>query len=981
MRTHRKALTPKCCLLKTKIFSILLFINLACAWHATAQGWVTNNPLIAPRWWDTATLLTNGMVLVAGGTIENDTNGFADTNESELYDPVAGAPALTGFMIDARNSYQATLMTNGQVLASGGGGDATSEIYNPASGTWGNLANMTTERQDHIAVLLPNGKVLVAGGINDNTATDLSSAEIYNPVLGTWTATASMPYPADTFAAVLLTNGMVLVCGGSDASQSIFAETNAAIYNPATGTWAGTAPMHEARAGHTATLLGNGKVLVEGGTYDTSAEIYDPVAGTWTLAASMNDGRGYSLAVRLTNGEVLVTGDDNPDVELYDPVHNVWTYTNSLPVPGYSQTETLLAGGQVLVTGGSASQYNGPGQDVIETFSLLAAPPTATLTVTNTPTNGVVPLTVQFTSPATDSLGNNVTNWNWSFGDGANSTNRSPSHTYTVVGIYSPSLSVTDSVTAAAVSVSGLQSVTVTNAAVTVSVTPFSGAASLTVQFTSPSVDSLGDTITNWNWSFGDGSNSVAQSPTHVYTMTGSFSPSLVAISTRSSLPLTIYGLAPITVTNPPNPFFQVIYSMPTNSGPNGGLVLTNGVLYGTTINSGTVFAVGTNGLGLTNLYVGLGRPEGGLVLTGSTLYGATYLGGTNGFGSVFGINTNGTGYTNLYSFPSNPNGVGQEPAAGLTLVGNILYGTSQYGGTYDDGTVFAISTNGTGISDQYIFSLANGSRANSDGDGPLAKVIFANGVLYGTTEAGGTSGDGVVFSVATNNPSSFAVLHYFSSDLNNGTNYDGAFPFAGLLLVGNTLYGTSAFGGVYGSGSVFAVTTNGNFTNLYSFTGGTDGASPEGELIVSGGTLYGTATAGGTSGDGVIFSINTNGTGFKTLYSFTGGNDGSTPKGALTLGGNVLYGATTAGGASGNSGAIFSYVLSSPALLSITRSGTNVILTWSTSASGYTLQSSAQLGAGASWSAASPSPVVVNGLETVTNGISGSTKFYRLSQ
>ena len=135
------------------------------------------------------------------------------------------------------------------------------------------------------------------------------------------------------------------------------------------------------------------------------------------------------------------------------------------------------------------------------------------------------------------------------------------------------------------------------------------------------------------------------------------------------------------------------------------------------------------------------------------------------------------------------------------------------------------------------------------------------------------------------------------------------------------------------------------------------------------------------SSGDGVIFSINTNGTGFKTLYSFTGGNDGSTPKGALTLGGNVLYGATTAGGASGNSGAIFSYVLSSPVLLSIARSGTNVILTWSTAASNYTLQSSTQLGTGASWGTASPLPVVVNGLETVTNGISASTKFYRLSQ
>ena len=92
-----------------------------------------------------------------------------------------------------------------------------------------------------------------------------------------------MPYPADTFAAVLLTNGTVLVCGGSDASDGIYTETNAAIFNPLTLTWTNTTPMNEARAGHTATLLPNGKVLVEGGTGDNTAEIYDPVAVTWTL--------------------------------------------------------------------------------------------------------------------------------------------------------------------------------------------------------------------------------------------------------------------------------------------------------------------------------------------------------------------------------------------------------------------------------------------------------------------------------------------------------------------------------------------------------------------------------------------------------------------------------------------------------------------------------------------------------------------------
>jgi uncharacterized repeat protein (TIGR03803 family) len=346
-------------------------------------------------------------------------------------------------------------------------------------------------------------------------------------------------------------------------------------------------------------------------------------------------------------------------------------------------------------------------------------------------------------------------------------------------------------------------------------------------------------------------------------------------------------------------------------------------------------------------------------------------------------------GYTNLYSFPSNPDGVGQEPAAGLSVAGGVLFGTTQFGGGVDDGVVFSINTNGTGFTDQYEFSADNNDyRINGDGGGPLAKVIFANGWLYGTTEAGGDNGDGVVFSVATNQPGSYSLLHTFSAYSSNGTNYDGAFPFSGLLLAGNTLYGATAFGGVYGNGSLFAVTTNGSgfgFTNLYSFTGGLDGASPMGELIISGGTLYGTATGGGASGDGVLFSISTNGTGFQTLYSFTGGNDGSTPKGALTLGGNILYGATTTGGAGPNAGAIFSYTLSSqPSLISlkITVSGANAILTWPTNPSGYTLQATPRIGPGSVvWTNVTSVPTVISGYNYLTNSMVGSEKFYRLSQ
>jgi hypothetical protein len=102
-----------------------------------AQTWATNNPLNVARWSHTATLLPNGQVLVVGGTVYNVDGDFQDTNACELYDPLTGTSTLTGFMQDARHSHTATLLTNGQVLVAGSGGDASSEVYDPTNGSWG----------------------------------------------------------------------------------------------------------------------------------------------------------------------------------------------------------------------------------------------------------------------------------------------------------------------------------------------------------------------------------------------------------------------------------------------------------------------------------------------------------------------------------------------------------------------------------------------------------------------------------------------------------------------------------------------------------------------------------------------------------------------------------------------------------------------------------------------------------------------------
>src|SRR5579862_231608 len=131
-----------------------------------------------------------------------------------------------------------------------------------------------------------------------------------------------------------------------------------------------------------------------------------------------------------------------------------------------------------------------------------------------------------------------------------------------------------------------------------------------------------------------------------------------------------------------------------------------------------------------------------------------------------------------------------------------------------------------------------------------------------------------------------FTTLHSFTATSGPlSTNSDGANPYAGLILSSNALYGTAVGGGGSGYGTVFRLNADGTaFITLHNFTGASDGANPYAGLVLSGDTLYGTAYGGGASGNGTVFRVNTDGTGFTTLHSFTGGSDGANPYSALIL-------------------------------------------------------------------------------------------------
>jgi len=292
--------------------------------------------------------------------------------------------------------------------------------------------------------------------------------------------------------------------------------------------------------------------------------------------------------------------------------------------------------------------------------------------------------------------------------------------------------------------------------------------------------------------------------------------------------------------------------------------------------------------------------PYCGLVVgADGNLYGTTSAGGTNKLGTVFQLTLDGT-FTSLFSF----NGTnGSDPAAALTPAGNgIFYGTTFAGGVSNWGTIFLITTNGAFTN---LFSFT-GTNNPYQGAAPAAALALDGaGNLFGTAAYGGTTnavsvggnvqgyGYGTVFELVSNDAVTVPIVFA-------GTN--GAHPSGGLVLAkdGN-FYGTTTWGGqgatanFPGFGTIFRMSPDGTFTNIYKFSGGSDGS-----FIYAGlaqgqdGDLYGAAFANSSPGYGTLFKISTNGD-FALLHTFSSSDSGS-PYGGLVEGSDGNFYGTTYG-------------------------------------------------------------------------------------
>jgi hypothetical protein len=311
-------------------------------------------------------LLQDGRVLAAGGRRYGDS-----LDSAELFDPKRGEFRATGSMAAKRYQATATTLVDGRVLVVGGvvGSGPDAELFDPATGLFTATGPMVAQRELHTATRMTDGRVLIVGGYQ--VGAYLVGAEIFDPATGLFGPTGSMASAREGHTATLLPDGRVLVVGGDRGStggtQVYLAD--AEIYDPQSGKWAMTGSLQTARTSATATLLPDGRVLIAGGSgfqangeeltmaAFASAEYFDPVEGQFTTAGSMTEVRAGHTATQLQSGKVLIVAGsaDQMSAELFDPESGRFAATGSMGVPRFEHVAILLADGRVLVAGGSGT--------------------------------------------------------------------------------------------------------------------------------------------------------------------------------------------------------------------------------------------------------------------------------------------------------------------------------------------------------------------------------------------------------------------------------------------------------------------------------------------------------------------------------------------------------------------------------------------------------------------------------------------------
>ena len=363
-------------------------------------AWIVTGSLNTPRTRHTATLLVDGRVLVVGGIgAYYADRGYSALGSAELYDPATQAWTPTGSLNAPRDDAAAILLRNGEVLVAGGWPSGnTAELYDPGNGTWSYTGSLAVDHLKPTMTLLRDGRVLLVGGTDNFDV--VHTAEIYDPESGTWSVAPAPSYARSEHTATLLQDGTVLIDGGIvgdyDPDIEFAPPARSELYDAVSNRWSEVGAARIA-FDTTATLLPNGNVLTAGGygarscgngcgitTFGVAADLYDAGAKLWKPTGNLLAPRAGHTATLLRDGRVLVAGGDwkgGAFAETYDVASGVWSWAAPLNTPRSSHTATLLLDGSVLIAGGEIATGNGFVNTVIGSAELYSsASPPGTIT-------------------------------------------------------------------------------------------------------------------------------------------------------------------------------------------------------------------------------------------------------------------------------------------------------------------------------------------------------------------------------------------------------------------------------------------------------------------------------------------------------------------------------------------------------------------------------------------------------------------------
>jgi uncharacterized repeat protein (TIGR03803 family) len=245
--------------------------------------------------------------------------------------------------------------------------------------------------------------------------------------------------------------------------------------------------------------------------------------------------------------------------------------------------------------------------------------------------------------------------------------------------------------------------------------------------------------------------------------------------------------------------------SQPSDSLVAAGNVLYGMTPYGGPNNVGVLFKVNSDNTGYTVLHYFTGgasdgaHPVGSVVVSGNTIYGATRTGGASDQGTVFKMNIDGTGFSLLHTFDAATGDAAAIPAGTPVLAGANLYLMTSFGG-FGNGTIYRVGIDGSNPQVLHYF-MGSPSGGSFDGYGPSAEMTLVGNVLYAMTPYGGRNALGTILDIDTDG-SNYQILYDFTGGVN-----DGSFPNGALLYSDGVFYGTTNGGGAYGLGTVFEFT------------------------------------------------------------------------------------------------------------------------------------------------------------------------------